>query len=332
MGILQVTLLGGVRVTHNNWRSEPKLTREIQKLLAYLLIQRHRAHPRDVLASVFWADCSQEKARRALNTALWRLKKALEPEGISAGTYLVSAQSGEVGFNSESQYWLDVEVFEQETTSVISYSSQAVDAPNVQALEGILELYKGELLEGLYDDWALRERERIRALYLKSLIYLMQYYKFHGLNEKASVYGQQILNLDPIREDIHREMMKLYLENGQRALAARQYGICQLTLAKELGISPMDETQILYAQIFPEAHKSQSSFASEEPLNFEQALGQLHEVSHTFDLARAQLQQTLEFFTKHIGPENQEFSTEVLNQGRADKARKRKMTRHSNKN
>ena len=41
MGILKVALLGGVRVTHNNWRNEAKLTREIQGLLAYLLIQRH---------------------------------------------------------------------------------------------------------------------------------------------------------------------------------------------------------------------------------------------------------------------------------------------------
>ena len=93
MGILQVALFGGIHVSHNNWRTEAKLTREIQALLAYLLLQRHRAHPREVLAGLFWAENSQEKARRALNTALWRLKKALEPEGIPAGTYLISAQS-----------------------------------------------------------------------------------------------------------------------------------------------------------------------------------------------------------------------------------------------
>jgi DNA-binding SARP family transcriptional activator len=304
MGILQVALFGGVHVTHNNWLTEAKLTREIQALLAYLLLQRHRAHSREVLAGVFWAEHSQEKARRALNTALWRLKKALEPEGIPAGTYLISAHSGEVGFNRESEYWLDMEVFEQETKHLLTYQSQTAHEPNVQDLEKTLDLYRGELLEGLYDDWALGDRERLRALFLKSLMYLMQYYKVHGVYEKASVYGQQILNLDPIREDIHREMMRLYLENGQRALAARQFGICRLTLAKELGILPMEETQALYSQIFPEALKNNLPVVSEEPLNFEQALGQLIQVSHTIDLAQKQVQQVLQSLTKPTGPED----------------------------
>ena len=304
MGILQVALLGGVHVTHNNWLTEAKLTREIQALLAYLLLQRHRAHSREILAGVFWAEHGQEKARRALNTALWRLKKALEPEGIPTGTYLISAHSDEVGFNCQSQYWLDVEVFEQEINHLLICHSHTVDELHVQQLEKLLDLYRGELLEGHYDEWILSERERLRAIYLKSVIYLMHYYKFHGAYEKASAYGQQILNLDPIREDIHREMMRLYLESGQRPLAARQYEICRLTLAKELGILPIEETQTLYEQIFPEVHKDHLPLASEEPLNFEQALGQLRAVSHTIDLAREQVQQTLQFFTKYTSPED----------------------------
>lgn len=302
MGILQVALLGGVRVTHNDWLNEAKLTREIEALLAYLLLQRHRAHSREVLADVFWGEQSHEKARRALNTALWRLKKVLEPEGTPTGTYLFSAHSGEVGFNRQSQYWLDVEVFEQEVNHLITYPPEDADDSNIQEFEKTLDLYKGELLEDLYEDWALRERERLRAIYLKSLMYLMHYYKFQKSYEKASAYGQQILNFDPIREDVHREMMGIYLESGQRALAARQYGVCQLALAKELGISPMEETQTLYAHIFPESQKSGVQISSQEPLNLEQALGQLRQISHTIELAREQVQQTLNYFTKYVNP------------------------------
>lgn len=300
MGILRVALLGGVRVTHNDWRNESKLTREIQSLLAYLLLQRHRAHSREILADVFWGEQSHDKARRALNTALWRLKKILEPEGIPAGTYLFSAHSGEVGFNRKSQYWLDVEVFEQEANHLITYPPEMAEERNIQGFEKTLDLYKGELLEDLYDDWALRERERLRAIYLKSLMYLMHYYRFQKSYEKASAFGQQILNFDPIREDIHREMMRIYLESGQRALAARQYGVCQLALSKELGISPMKETQTLYAQIFPESQKSGPQISSPEPLNLEQTVGQLRQISHTIELAREQVQQTLQYFTKYV--------------------------------
>jgi DNA-binding SARP family transcriptional activator len=303
MGNLQVILLGNVRVTHNNWRNDIRLTREIQTLLAYLLLKRQRSHPREVLAGIFWAEQSQEKARRALNTALWRLKKILEPEGIPAGTYLISSHPGEVAFNCESQYWLDVEIFEKQINNIIALPSDTVDDSKIRGLEKIIDLYRGDLLEGVYDEWALRERERIRDLYLKSLEYLMQYYKFNKLYDKAGTYGQQILNLDPIREDVHREIMRLYLESGQRALAARQYAVCKLALIKELGVQPMEETQMLYAQISTEAHQGRTPLPGEETINVELAFRQLREVSNTLELAREQVEQTLRFFTQYTGME-----------------------------
>jgi DNA-binding SARP family transcriptional activator len=325
MGILQVALLGGVRVTHDEGRNEVKLTREIQALLAYLLLHRHRTHSREVLVGVFWAECSPEKARRALNTAVWRLKKVVEPSGIPGGTYLISTHPGELGFNRQSQYWLDAEVFEQEANNLLAFPSQEVNEANVHNLERVLELYGGELLEGFYDDWALRERERLRGLYLRSLTYLVQYHRFQKSYEKATAYGQKILDLDPIREDIHRDLMRLYLESGQRALAARQYGICQLTLAKELGVLPMEETRLLYAKIFPESYQNNSPHSSQETLNFEQALGQLTQISHTIALARAQVQQAMQSFANHIRPEGDKLSVEPLSKKGTNKARKRRI-------
>jgi DNA-binding SARP family transcriptional activator len=217
MGILQVELFGCMRVTHNNWLTELTITREIQSLLAYLLLQRHRVHSRDALAGIFWGEQSQEKAHGSLNTALWKLRKALEPEGILPGTYLKVTHPGEVGFNKESPHWLDIQVFEDKINNTLTHPFQTVEEIHIADLEKVLGLYKGELLEGCYKDWALRERERLRALYVKSLIYLLNYYGFHRIYEKAITYGQQVLDLNPLREEIHREMIKLYIENGQRA-------------------------------------------------------------------------------------------------------------------
>src|SRR5688572_25251458 len=198
MGILQVTLFGGIRITKNDWTTEIKIPREIQLLLAYLLIHRHRAHAREVVADMFWGGLGQERARGSLSNALWKLKKVLEPDGVAAGTYLVNTHPGEVGFNRESQYWLDVEVFEEEIGHLLANPPDKSDETNVQEVEKILGLYQGELLEGSYKDWALGERERLRTLYLKSLRYLLQYHKFRGLYEDGLAYGQQILNVDPL--------------------------------------------------------------------------------------------------------------------------------------
>ena len=302
MGILQVALFGGMRVTHNNWLTEVIMTREIQALLAYLLLQRQRVHSREVLAGIFWGEHSQEKARGSLNTALWKLKKALEPEGIPTGTYLKNTHLSEVGFNKESPYWLDIEVFEREVNRILACPFPTVEEIQIIDLEKVLELYRGELLEGFYDNWAVRERERLRALHLRSLAYLLQYYGFHGVCEKAITYGQQVLELDPLREEIHREMMRLYLKTGQRALALRQYENCRSALTKEFGISPMEDTQTLYSQIFTESERSRLLQGSEEQINIDQALRQLKEADRAINLAKEQIQQTLQLIGKFSEP------------------------------
>lgn len=293
MGILQVGLFGGVRATHTNWVTEIQLTRENQGLLGYLLLQRHKVHSREILADMFWGEHNQQKARGSLNTALWKLKKALEPEGIPPGTYLRNSHMGEVGFNKDSHYWLDVEVFEHGINQILNHPFETVQERDLTELNKVLGLYKGDLLEGLYSDWALRERERLRALYLRSLIYLLQFYDFHQAYEKAIGYGQRILDLDPLREEIHREMIRLYWENGQRAMAVRQYEICRVVLDKELGISPMEDTQRLYTQILTGLNRSDSVTVSSKQTSVEQALQQIREASQSIDLAREQIHQAL---------------------------------------
>ena len=298
MGILQVGLFGGVRATHNDWVTEIQLTRENQGLLAYLMLQRHKVHSREILAGMFWGQHSQQKARGSLNTALWKLKKAVEPEGIPAGTYLKNSHAGEVGFNKDSLYWLDVELFEEGINRILIRPFQTVEENHLVELNKALGLYKGDLLEGLYNDWALRERERLRSLYLNSLIFLMQFYNYHGAYEKAIAYGQQILDLDPLREELHREMMRLYLANGQRALAVRQYEICRSTLANELGIPPMVDTQTLYTHIVTRVEEGGSPMISKEQIDFDQVLRQLREASQTIDLAKEQMQYAIQIITK----------------------------------
>ena len=48
-------------------------------------------------------------------------------------------------------------------------------------------------------------------MYLNTLACLMS---LRGEPERSLVYGERMLHLDPLREEIHREMMRLYLESG----------------------------------------------------------------------------------------------------------------------
>jgi len=294
MSALQIYLFGSPRIVSAGWTSDIKVTRTIQGLLGYLLLHRQRSHSRKMLADLFWGDHPEDRAHSCLSTALWRLRSTLEPKGVPRGTYLVITPKGDVGFNRESDYWLDVAVLEEQVGHAQVHLAQGLDSAGAAKLECSLDLYTDELLEGFYDDWALRERERLRGLYLSGLTLLMRYYKSHEAYEESLACGHRILSCDPLREEVHREMMRLYLSNGQRALSARQYEACRAILRTELGISPMEETQALYAQIVADADQRGLDYpVGREASNVQQALQQLGLAMQAYDQAREQLQQAI---------------------------------------
>jgi len=247
---MRIYLFGDLRVFRSaEERSDIRLTHALQALLAFLLIHRHHLHVRETLIELFWADHDVERARSCLNTALWRLRRALESGGVAPGTYLTASSEGKVGFNDHSDYWLDIEEFECQSHTALAKPVTALSQDDVAYLQGALQLYTRDLLEGFYDDWVLRERERLRLMYLNGLAHLMHYYKEQRVFETSAHYAQQILGLDPLREEVHRELMTLYVDSQQRTLALQQYEKCRAVLAEELGVTPMAETQALYQRI-----------------------------------------------------------------------------------
>jgi DNA-binding SARP family transcriptional activator len=272
-------------------------------LLCFLLLNRARAHPRERLAALFWGDHSESRARSCLNTALWRLRQTLEPDAARRGSYLVTTAAGEVGFNLASEHWLDVEDFEDACHRILAKPVEAMGAADVETLEQAIGLYAGDLLEGLYADWALRERERLQRLHLNSLGRLMGYHTLHRAFEAGLAWGRRILDRDPLREKIHRDMMRLYAANGQRALAVRQYRLCCEVLESELGIPPMEETQALYAQIVSgaEPRLALPAPAAPEPGDYGDALAQLRLAMQRFDEARVELERAMQLVEGYGG-------------------------------
>jgi DNA-binding SARP family transcriptional activator len=60
-----------------------------------------------------------------------------------------------------------------------------------------------------------------------------------------------VIGIDPLREEVHRELMSLYHDWGQPAQAVRQYEHCRDVLLQELGIEPTAATQALRARLGP---------------------------------------------------------------------------------
>ena len=295
MSAIHFTLFGSMRMYDDEKTEEIQLTSAIQLLLAYLLLNRHRTCPRDVLLDLFWRELEEDKARNCLNTALWRLRKALKPYETPTCVYLVSTTNGDIGFNPLSEYWLDVAEYTSRVKPILSLPVEQVDAEAIARLETTLDLYQGELLEGVYTDWAISEREHLRILHHNCLAYLMTYHRLQEDFGKALAYGQKILEDDPLREEIHRAIMRLHMACGQRTLAIRQYHICQAALAQELTIAPMEETQILYQEITGGAGGTSWVPATQESSGPAQTLTMLQQTLLSIDHIRSQVLQAIRF-------------------------------------
>ena len=232
MSILQLYFLGALDIRYDNQPLPKPPTLKSQSLLAYLILHRHRPQPRDRLVGLFWGDRPERKARRSLSTALWHIRRCL-PDEIPILSDPHTAQ-----FDPQSDLWLDVDEFE----SHISHH-------DIGSLQSAVALYRGDFLDGFYDDWIINERYRLETLFLDALARLMVGHEATGEQQAALSTALRLLGRDPLREDAHRATMRAYCHLGQRNAALEQYYRCREIVLEELGAEPMAETTELYQAI-----------------------------------------------------------------------------------
>ena len=213
-------------------------------LFYYLLLNRQTPHTREQVATVFWGDSPASLARKNLRNILWRLSQAFQSAGASLDDLIIS-QEDCIAFTDTNSYRLDIDMFEVAARRSSDHTNDELDYEQVSLLESAAELYKSDLLEGVYEDWCLYERERLRLAFLNILIRLMSHHGRIGNYERSLEYGRRILLHEPTREKVHRQMMMLHWLAGDREAALSQYRSCCQTLQTELSLKPMQETQQL---------------------------------------------------------------------------------------
>jgi DNA-binding SARP family transcriptional activator len=221
-------------------------SRKVRDLFAYLALHREYAHSREHLAGLFWGESDDEKARHSLNTALWRLNGVLAEVGGDRGRAQLRITPQEIGFNPTADFWFDVAEFESRCALAESCAS-----PDQQATlyTQAISFYTGDLLTDCYEEWCIQERERLQCMYLRALGELLKHHSSRRHFDAAIDCARRILATDSLREEVHRELIQLYLATGQTAAALRQYRVCEELLQRELAVAPMPETQAMLVQI-----------------------------------------------------------------------------------
>lgn len=208
-----------------------KLSRSRQTLpvLAHLLVHRCEPVARESLAFTLWPDEDEESALASLRRYLYQLQKAL-PRAVGEPWLLVDSESAR--WNPAASYWLDINEFE---------GCCSDDA----GLGKAVELYTGDLLESVYDDWVVAERERLRSGCRAALSALVAQCRDRREHSRAIAYAQRLLALDPWREDVVRQLMSLHYDSGNGAGALAAYERFSQELRREMDVEPMPETAVI---------------------------------------------------------------------------------------
>ena len=110
--------------------------------------------------------------------------------------------------------------------------------------------YSGDLLpEDLYEDWADGRRTTLRASYLTLLRRLAQLHEQRAELDQAIAALQRLIAADPLDEDAHAALIRLFAQTGRQHQALEQYDLLVALLERELGAEPQPATRELIAAI-----------------------------------------------------------------------------------
>jgi DNA-binding SARP family transcriptional activator len=249
VAMLNVTLFGGASFSVNGEPVKSDLGSAGRLLACYLFEFSSRTHRREGLADLFWGGSEPDKARSALNTAIWRIRKIMELGSKGAARHLIT-NGNYVLFEQCQSVQVDTHQLENASKRVLGRSDgSALTSMDQRDVSTALDGYGGPFLDGYDDDWVLQERERLHCLFVRSVFELMRVAATQKNYEAALDLGRRILSMDALRENVQRDVMLLLVLNGQRVEAVRSYQRLTSLLRSELNIDPMPETKRLYNEI-----------------------------------------------------------------------------------
>ncbi len=242
---LQVRLLGGFCIERSDvGQAVSDWPRRSAKTLVKLLaIQPGHALHREQVIDVLWPKMNAESALNSLAKALHVARRALQP-GLPRredSAYLRLAD-GMLLLDTE-RVIIDADEFEQ-------LAEDALRRREIAAYDAAFAAYGGELLpEDRYESWCSERRTALAELHTRLLLGMAEGLERRGSYSEAAERLRDVLQQDPMREAVHRQLMRLYAWMGAPDQAIRQFHSCEAVLRHELDLTVQPETISLYDEI-----------------------------------------------------------------------------------
>jgi len=231
-----ITVLGDVFVQSGESRVK-WISSKSAELFAYLLLYRGKRIPRSRLLADIFGGMSAANAEKYLNTAIYQLRKSLEP--LKLRECVRSENDGYVLELKEAVIDYHEFVLRAERLNPITTANMA------EALQ-VERMYTGDLFGDKAYVWAIHETDRLAGQYVSLVLRLAEALL---ANLDISAAAKLLLKLhdrNPLDEAVVRLLMQGHVLAADKKALTAQYTNYVKLLGKELGIRPPQELVFLY--------------------------------------------------------------------------------------
>ena len=197
-----------------------------------------------------WPDSSHDAALKRFKVTLHRLRRILEPDvDQRAGSSCISLKDNLVSLDMK-RCRVDVNDFLAACDEIRQLKRDDDDNRILSACQRAAEIYRGDFIpEEPYLSWAEIKRAALKEQYLAVLMEMVGLLERKGDLDQAARQCGVVIQVDPLAEQAHQQLMRLLQRQGRRSAALKVYRDLVGTLAAELDTTPDPATIRIYQGI-----------------------------------------------------------------------------------
>jgi LuxR family maltose regulon positive regulatory protein len=245
---LTINMLGPIAIVRDVARpfaADAWTTRRARDILCFIASRSHHRTPKDTIVDTFWRETDLKSVEKNFHPTMSHIRKALNSNQPLKQNFLVY-RDGDYQLNPEFSYRIDTEEFDCLIADGETARRERDFDRCIACYERAVALYRGEFMQGSYEDWVDEQRSYYREQYLRMLESLAAVAEKKADWLRSMDLAQKILQEDPFREDIHCMVMRSLAATGNRVAVKEQYETLRGLLQKELGVEPAMQTQKTY--------------------------------------------------------------------------------------
>ena len=236
---------------------------KVKALLYYLIINKRAS--RDELSGLLWCEDREEIAKKNLRNAIYKIKKSFDED------VLISPNKSLVMINPNLDISSNVEPF-------------------INGDDSLIDEYIGDFIQGFYvknaepfEQWLTQIRENYREIFVRKLYELIDKSIKNQENSKIELYCKKLISVNEFDEKAYAILINHYKDIKDYKSAIDTYNKLSKILSVELGITPDEQTTILFNQVLDLINDSNYNKKSQSEKFFYGRISELRLLEQNFD-------------------------------------------------